>query len=438
MKHDHCVQGAAWEMDRPIRAAGRGAAARRALLLASATVLAWGAQPGRAATQVSPFATVRVEHDSNVFMRPSAAPPLAAQGIFALGDTLQQYEAGVDAKFDWGAQHLTLEGRGTRQRYDRFSFLDHTEYRFKGDWQWRLDTVFDGALSYVQRRYMAPFADTLTTALLLDTERTAEAVLRLRVSPQWRVVLTPLYHALDTPLPSFPAFRLQERGGTAALQYLGFGKLTAGVQIAYTRGRYAGIVGATRYGQRDASLTANYAVSGLSSFAASAGYTLRDTEPNALDSVVRPGYAPDAFAGYAGVLGRTSSATGQLSYQRTFTGKTRGYLSVFRRLDSYTAGANPEIATGGAIGVRWRADARVTLHVDYSLTREQIRGGLIVANVTDRSDRLQWARVQVRYALRSWITIQPYVIWDQEHSSLRLGNYTATTVGLELTGRMGR
>ena len=438
MNHDHGVPGAAAETDRSARAGGGVAAVRRALLLASATALAWGAPAGRAATQVSPFATVGVEHDSNVFMRPSGAPPFGAQGISALGDTLQRYEAGVDAKFDWGAQHLTLEGHGTRQRYDRFSFLDHTAYRFKGDWQWRLDSVFDGALSYVQRRYMATFADTLTTALLLDTERTAEAVLRVRVSPQWRVDLTPLYHALDTPLPSFPAFRQQERGATAALQYLGFGKLTAGVRISYTRGRYAGIVGATRYRQQDADLTADYAVSGFSSFSASAGYTRRDTQPNAVDSVVLPGYAADAFAGYTGVLGRTSIATGQLSYSRRFSGKTRGYLSVFRRVDSYTAGANPEIATGGAIGARWRADARWTLHVDYSLTREQIRGGLVVANVTGRSDRLQWARVQVRYALWSWITVQPYVIWEQEHSSVRLGNYTATRVGIELTARMGR
>lgn len=407
----------------------------RALFGLSASVLACVLGPrARAASHVTPFAVIAVEHNSNVFMRPSSAPPFAFEGITAFGDTIENYQAGVDSEFDWSTQRLTLQGQATRSIYNRFSFLDHTEYHFGGDFNWRLGTVFDATASYHQSRVMAQFADTLSTQLLLNTERTAQVVLRVLVTPQWRISLTPAYHEFDTPLPSFPDFRLQENKGTAELQYLGFGRLKAGLQFAYTHGRYAGIVGATRYDQRDAGLTASYKVSGFSTFEANLGYTRRDSVPNVVDSIANPG-AGAVFAGYEGTIGRTSSVTGALSYHRQFTGKTSGYISLFRRVDSYTAGANPEIGTGGAVGLTWRADARFTVNLDYSLTRDEIRGGLIVANVVNRSDRTQWARMNIRYKVSSWLSIRPYVTWERESSTFDLGNYTATIVGIDFTGR---
>jgi hypothetical protein len=409
----------------------RAGTASAALLLALV-----GSPFGCAATSISPFATVGIEHDSNVFMRPSGEPPFLAGGVTGLGDTMQDYEAGVDAELDWGSDRLTLSGTGTRDDYNRFSFLDHTEYRFGGNLDWRLGPIVDGTASYRQDRYMAPFSETFSTELLLDTERTASTTVRVRVSPMWRVDLTPELHQLDSPLPGFPDFTLHETTGTAELDYLGLGRLTAGLQYEYDQGRYADIVGATRYDQRDANLTASYKVSGLSTFSASAGYAVRDTEPNPADNVPSPAGSGIVFGGYTGTIGRTSSGTGSLGYTRQLTGKTSATISFFRRVDSYAAGANPEIATGGSVGADWRADPKFIVHASYSLTHDQVQGGLVIVGLNNRTDRTQAARIDVRYSALSWLTIRPYLDWNKAVSTFTLGNYSQTIVGIDVTGRL--
>jgi len=399
-----------------------------------AALLAGKAHPVLAATFFSPFATLGYQHNSNVFMRPSSAPAFTAEGITALGDSILDYQAGLDSELDWGADRLTLGASATRDQYDRFSFLNHYEYRFDGNLHWQLTRVIDGTVMYEQTHYMPPFTDTLTTALLLDTDRTAKLAIRVLMTPEWRLDLTPELHQDSTPVPGFPDFKLRETTGVTGLDYLGFGKLTAGLQFSYDNGRFEGITEATHYQQRELDLTANYKVGGFSTFSGSAGYTSRDSEPDSADSVQAG--AAGTFAGYAGTIGTTSSATGSLSYWRQITGKTSVTLSVFRRVDSYIAGANPEVGTGGTVGVIWQADPKFTLSLDYGLTRDQIKGGLILVNAVNRTDRTQTTEFEVRYLALSWLTIRPYLDWDKASSTFMLGNYSATIFGVDVTGRL--
>lgn len=412
----------------------RAPAIARFATIAAAALLAGTAHPAAAAAFFSPFAVLGYQHNSNVFMRPSSAPPFAAQGITALGDSILDVKAGLGSEFDWGVDRLTLDASATRDRYDRFSFLDHYEYRLDGKLHWRLAPALYGTVTYEQTRYMPSFTYTFTTALLLDTERTASVAVRVLVTPEWRLDLTPGLHQVATPLPGFADFKLYETTGIAGLEYLGFGKLTAGLQFSYDNGRYEGIAAATRYHQRGFALTANYKLSGFSTFSANAGYTSRNSEANPADSVLAPAGA-GIFTGFAGLVGRTSSATGSLTYERQFTGKTSGTLSFFRRVDSYTAGANPEIGTGGAVGVTWQADPKIRVRLNYAFTRDKIEGGLVVLNAVNRTDRTQTAEFEVRYRALSWFTIRPYVNWSNARSTFKLGNYSATILGVDVTAR---
>lgn len=415
----------------------RSLAVARFATVAAAALLAGRTHTVLAATFFSPYAVLGYQHNSNVFMRPSSAPAFAAEGITALGDSILDFEAGLGSELDWGAERLTVDATATRDQYDRFSFLNHYEYLFDGELHWRLTPIVDGTVTYEQTRYMAPFTDTFTTALLLDTERTASVAVRILMTPEWRLDLTPELHQLATPLPGFADFKLYETTGIAGLDYLGFGKLTAGLQFTDDIGRYEDIAAATRYQQHEFDLTANYKVSGFSAFSASAGYTSRNSEANPADSVQAPG-GIGIFAGYLGPIGRTSSATGSLTYQRQFTGKTSGNISLFRRVDSYTAGANPEIGTGGAVGVTWQADPKIAVSLNYGLTRDQIEGALVILDAANRTDRTQTAKFEVHYDALSWLTIRPYVNWSKASSTFTLGNYSVTIFGVDVTGRFRR
>lgn len=404
-----------------------------ARIATAAVALAAGtAHPALAATFFSPFAAFGYQYNSNLFMRPSSAPAFAGEG---LGDSILDYEAGLGTELDWGADRLTLDASGTRDDYDRFSFLDHYEYLFDGNFHWQLTRAVEGTVTYEQTREIAPFTDTFTTALLLDTDRTAAMPVHVLVTPEWRLDLTPELHQNSTPLPGFAGFALHETAGIAGLDYLGFGRLTAGVQFIYDTGRYEQITAATRYQQHEFDLTASYKVGGFSTLGASAGYTRRDSEANPADSV-QAAAGTGNYAGYGGVVGKTSGVTGTLTYQREFTGKTSGNLSVFRRVDSYAAGANPEIGTGGAVGVTWKADPKITVNLNYSLARDQVEGGLVVLNAVNRTDRTRTAEFQVHYFAVSWLTIRPYVDWNKASSTVALGNYSGWIAGVDVTGRL--
>jgi hypothetical protein len=413
----------------------RARALARFARIAAAGLIVGTAHPAIAAPFFSPFAMLGYQHDSNVFMRPSSAPAFAAEGITALGDSILDLETGFGSELDWGADRLTLDASATRDQYDRFSFLNHYEYLLDGKFDWRLAPVIDGTVTYEQSRYMPSFTYTFTTALLLDTERTASVAVRVLMTPQWRLELTPELHEVSTPLPGFADFKLHETTGIAGLEYLGFGRLTAGLQFTYDTGRNEDIAAATRYQQREFALTANYKLGGFSTFSATAGYTSRNSEANPADSVQAPA-GGGIFPGFAGLVGKTSSSTGSLSYQRQFTGKTSGTLSFFRRVESYAAGANPEIGTGGAVGMAWQADPKIRVRLNYSLARDQIEGGLVILNAVNRSDRTQTAEFEARYQALSWFTIGPYVSWSKARSNFELGNYSATTLGVDVTARL--
>jgi hypothetical protein len=407
----------------------------RFALLAATVLLVGAAQPALAANVLNPFVTAGYEYDSNVFMRPSSIPAFAAEGITALGDSILDYEVGLNSVLNLGADQLTLEASGTHDQYHRFSFLSHNEYAVDANLRWHLTRIVDGTVTYEQHRYMPPFTYTLTTALLLDTDRTLEVPIHVLVMPEWRLDLTAELDQDTTPVPGFADFKLFDKTGVVGLDYLGFGRLTAGLQFSDGDGRYDGIAAATRYQQREFDLTANYKVSGFSKFTASAGYTNRNSEADPADSVQAP-VGADAFAFYAGSVGKTSGATGALSYSRQFTGKTSATLSIFRSVDSYAAGANPELSTGGTVGVTWKADPKFTLAFNYTLTRDQIKGGLIVLNTVNLADRSQTTEFEVRYLALSWLTLRPYVNWAKATSTFVLGNYSATIVGVDVTGRL--
>lgn len=392
---------------------------------------AFAGQPDVSPNGFSPFATLGYQYDTNVFMRPSGSSPLAAQGITGLGDSILDYEAGLSETVGAGPQHLSVEADATRDQYDRFSFLNHYDYNFGGLLDWRLGPVVDGMASYQQSRFMADFINTFSTALLVDTAKNGSVTVRVLITPEWRLDLTPGMQELDTPLTAYPDFKTFDKIGIAGLNYLGFGKLTAGVQFTDDSGRYEGITAATRYQQREFDLTANYKVSGLTSFGASVGYTRRSSEPNPADSVPAPGGGLTAY----GTLGETSSATGSLSYQRKITGKTSVNLTLYRRVDSYSAGANPEVGTGGSVGASWNVDPKVIVDLNYGLTHEQVQGGLVVVNVPNLSQRQQNAQFELRYKALPWLTVRPYVNWTRETSTFTLSNYSGTIVGIDLIAR---
>jgi hypothetical protein len=383
-----------------------------------------------ALTDFTPYATVGFEHNSNVFARPGGEPPFPATGNTRLGDTIERYLLGVETWFAWDRNRLTLDAQGQRFQYNSFGQLSHYEHKLDGKFDWHLSALVDGSLEYEDQRQMQSLADTLSDQLEIQHDRTATATVRLHATPSWRIDLQPKWHELDSPLPLYPQFGLREKAAAVSLNYLGINKLTAGLRVEYTDGAYHQIVAATKYHQTTAELTADYAVTGLSSFDGQLGYTRRS------NALLNPAEAPTGSAGLGGVVGDTSALTGTLGFRRRLSVKTAVDLSLFREVDSYVAGANSEIGTGGDAGITWDPDVKFSFRLHYRLSDQSIQGQLAIANFANRSDRSQLVEFYVKYYARKWLTLRPYVTRNQRSSNFRDANFTATLVGVDLTARL--
>lgn len=376
-----------------------------------------------AAVDFNAQARVAADHDSNVFQRPNDLPPFAASGNTALGDRLLRYFAGGMAEVSFGLDKLSLVAQGERFDYDRFTALNHYATRLGGSLDWYLGPRLNGTIEYTQRRDMAPLADTLSEILEIQNEKTASALVRYVLTPRWRLEFQPLWHDLESPLPLYPDFGYKETSATGALKYLGVQKLTFGARVEYLDGRYHGIVNATRYHQTTAQLTADYAVSGFSSFNGQAGYTKRanDFENN---------------ANVANQLGDTKAFTGALGFHRAFSVKTSADLRVFREVESYVAGANSQIGTGGEASLVWKPDVRFTLSVRYRMATESIQGTIAIADFNNRTDHVKLGEVGVEYHMFRWLTLRPHFRREVRTSNFHAANFNSTLVGIELTGHL--
>ena len=386
------------------------------------------AAPAGAVTDIIPYATVGWEHNSNVFEVPSGQPPFASTGNTELGDSIVRYTAGIVGNFSWDVDKLSLSAEGQRLDYDRFSELTHNEYKFGGEFDWHMGPIVDGVLTYTQARTMEAFADTLSTELLLQTDKVASAKVRILISPEWRFDLLPTWHDQESPQALYPDFGLREKSGGASINYLGISRLTAGLLVEYTDGAYRDIIAATRYHQTTGALTADYAVTGLSSFHGELGYTTRNS------TLINPAEAA-SVGGAGGQVGKTSAVTGSLGFRRKLSEKTSIDIKVLREVDSYVAGANPEVGTGGEVTLIWKPDFRFEVGLHGRLEQASIKGQGQIADFNDRVDHFRSAGLYVKYHALSWLTLRPYATHEQRTSSFAQANYTMNVVGIDLTAR---
>jgi hypothetical protein len=399
-------------------------------LCAAAGGLVLAAAPATASVDFNPLASVSTVYNSNVFARPSDEPPFVERGNTQLGDFVTRYLVSGTADFAFAGDKLSLNAQGSRFQYNRFDELSHYESKFGGSFTWHLGLAVDGSLSYSQNRLMAPLADILSDQLEIETEKIASGSLRILLTPRWRLDLLPTWHNFESPLPQYPDFGFQESGGSASINYLGIEKLTAGLREEYLNGSYHHIAAATRYHQTISELTASYAVTGFSSFDGQAGFTQRNS------SLVNPADAGGPVAGTGGVVGKTTAFTGSLGFRRVFSVKTSATLRIFREVDSYVAGANSEIGTGGELGVKWDPDLKVSVTARYRMSTQSIQGGVAISDFNTRSDRVKHAELGVDYQALHWLTIRPYAMRDIRTSNFHDANFNSTVVGIDFTAQL--
>ncbi len=373
------------------------------------------ALPSVAAAQATanPYATVAVEHDSNVFRVQDSPAAIAFAGEPLVGDTDERAIIGSTGQYLWGLQKFTGTLEGRREEFDHLSDLDHYEYLLKGEFDWKVASLLDGLVSFRQERLMAQFANNQSNTLEINRDREVKETANLYFNPDYRLEVGGYQHTLDSPLKLAPGYALHEFGSSAGMSYLGIANLTYGFSFEHLQGNYSHALGVGPYSQNGASLHMTYMINGLSELEASGGYARRDQSQQ---------------------LGEVAGWTGILAYDRQLTAKTSFQLSASRAIGNYVTSGGSEIDTTGKLGLTWHATYKIGVTASYGYTHTTFVGQAIPGSfATGRRDHSPVEMANVTYDVLRHLQLKAYYNRQTRDSNFEFFNYNDTVYGIQAT-----
>jgi hypothetical protein len=391
---------------------GRQYAARALLFCAALAALTLPIQ-ARAQFTGRATATGQFESDSNVFNLESGFPQPGTDD-FRRADSFYAYGAEFDAKYFADRQEFYASAAANDYTYQRFTELNHDDYKIDTGLNWKLGELLDGNLDVRRTHLMVPFVDLTeqTLALSLQTEQRETAQIGIKVTPDWRVDTVAYTRTLLEPEPGAPNLELKESSGTESVSYLGVAGFTSGFIVGYLTGKFEAadntIDENPNYHQTMAGLLGTYK-SGRSSFDGQVGYTDR-VSANGVNSV-------------AGV-------TGQFKFLDQLTPKSSVNMTVSRLISSYVSSASSEIDTLAGLGATWQATYKLGVIVGYTFTYRDYPGQGNDPVGSNRIDHQQYATLELEYRPQRWLLIKPYANVQRRGSNYIGGDFNQTIFGV--------
>lgn len=397
-----------------------------------------------------PYSSARGQYDSNVYRFSSQVADVT--GTTDTSDRHVRLLAGLDASYAWQQQKLQAMVEGRSLRYDDFQHLDHNEYAVGAAFNGAVLSHVKGVLEFRDERRMASFEDRRTTQLIMERDQAGRAEVALALTPRWQIVTGVRGRNLRSPLPDAPALPLPPPGAAARNASPDFGvheaafntgvvygidnkdrpedeaPLLLGVVLEYQTVSYSGVTeqptpppGVTRetfdgYSLLTLAGTARYAVSGLSLLDVKLGLALYDPDAATADS--RP------------------IVTGEIAYTRKLTAVTELNAHVFRRVVAAVATADATSDNGASVGAKWEPIRDFTVLANYLWATSSFEGlGGIAPENEGRDDTVQAATLSVAYPPSRAFHARVYAGYDDRRSNLEFNEYSAETVGIEMSFR---
>ena len=224
--------------------------------------------------------------DNNLLRLPAGANVLALTGRTSTSEQISVYGAGLSYRGSHSLQRFELDLALRENRYQHFSYLNHTAGNYNAAWRWSLTPRTHGTLSHEHSEALNSFADYQnfgSSNKRTNTHTRLDATHEL--SGPWRLVggLSQLRQTNQQALSTEGDY--SARAADVGVRYV----FASGSSFTYshknTSASYlnrtlpsAGLLD-DGYDQRDDELRAHWVITGKSTLDASAGHTSR-THPN--------------------------------------------------------------------------------------------------------------------------------------------------------------
>lgn len=396
----------------PARSHPHGAPRNRGqrLLITLAPALALpvlvGSGVAEAETTFIPYVSSTTSYDTNIYRVTDKSQVPVVQGKQVDADFIFNNAVGVDASYLLAQQRFFVKAEGSRFNYLNIPSLNQNAYNYGGGLDWTLFGRIKGTLSGTEVKTRASFADRDTTRLNTQQTTTLGATTAFLLTNDVNFNAGYNVRILQTPARNAPTLRLDERTSSAAINYIGINRLSAGITGSYTTSNYRGTAENNRFKQYSGGTQVQYVASDISNFALTLGYSKRQ--------------------GASGV-------TGGLNYRRELTGKTSANFAFLRAVESFDAGDNSIISTGGSAGLVWAATSRIETTLNYSYTDSVFRDATAApTDFTGRRDQAHAVNLGAAYEVRDWLVLSPLVTYARRDSNVPISNYDGFVFSMQV------
>jgi hypothetical protein len=362
-------------------------------------------------------ATSQFESNSNVFDLASGVAPPGGNDS-RRGDTFFAYGAELDGNYSLGRQELYATASTREYDYQRYTDLNHDDYRLDAGLNWKLGELLDGKFDVARSHSMVPFYDLSGSAptLSLVTEQKETAQFGVLLTSSWKVEASAYTSKSDQPVPEAPNLQLTQNSGTAAIEYLGITGLTSGLTAGYLSGDYSSATAATAstnpsFSQSTAGLLAKYKLSRVT-VEGEIGYSRRVSDTG---------------------TDNTSGVTGLLDFTDQLTPKTSFTAKIDRTINSYLLNAGSEIDTEAGASFNWQATYKLGVSPGYTFTYRNFPGQGNNPVGSDRVDIQEIATLNIDYRPQRWLLIRPYANVQTRRSTFIGGHYSSDIFGVSVT-----
>lgn len=327
-----------------------------------------------------------VAHDDNLF-RLSDGDTLEAQiGTPERSDIVRSTVAGFAFDRLYSRQRISAAAALTRNRFDRFSFLDHDASSANGSWQWEMGRHWNGMAVAERAKKLTDFVDFREPVKNINTYQRSFLDGYYRFHPDWSVGIgggkirstnsAAVRRTSDYTVKVFEVgMRYSPRSGN---------------EVAATIRRSAGdyptrqVVAASTidnsFDQTSAEVTGAWQITGASRLGGVVGYTFRQHDE------VRQ-------RDFRGIIGRAT-------YNWKIDGKTSVNLTARREIDAQEDVNQNYILTNGiSVSPTWMATAKLTFDGKLDYRRRDYKGepGFFVTGLPQRKDRIRTASAGATY-----------------------------------------
>lgn len=354
--------------------------------------------------------------DNNLFRLPAGANVLALTGRTRASEQISVYGAGLSYRGSHSLQRFELDLALRENRYQHFSYLNHTAGNYNAAWRWSLTPRTHGSLSHEHSEALNSFADYQTfgssnkrtvTHTWLDATH--------ELSGPWRLVggLSQQRQTNQQALSTEGDY--SARAADVGVRYV----FASGSSFTYshknTSASYlnralpsAGLLD-DGYDQRDDELRAHWVITGKSTLDASASHTRR-THPN---------YPQRNYSGV--------NANANLRY--SFSGKAAMVAGLQRELSNYQSSSTNYTQTDRlSLGPVWQISPKSVLRLNLQYAQRDYLGTPTGAVANPRHDTLRDAILALEWKPYNALTIST-ALQDARRRSNQAGlDYKASLI----------